>query len=122
MTTVPVDKESVAYCGLYCAACGAHVKGRCPGCHDNQKAAWCKIRSCCRENGYATCADCATYADPRECRKFHNVVSRLFGLIFRSDRRACIRRIREIGRAAYAEGMAADGRHAMRRGGQGIML
>jgi hypothetical protein len=75
------------------------------------------VRACCQENGYATCAACSTYADPRECRKFHNVMSRVFGFIFRSDRRACILRIREIGPAAYAEEMAAKGLHALRRGG-----
>lgn len=117
MGKVPVDEMLVAYCGLYCAACGAHTKGRCPGCHDNGKAKWCKVRSCCQENGYATCADCATFADPGECTKFHNFMSRIFGFIFRSDRRACIQRIREIGPAAYAEEMAAKGLQSIRRGG-----
>ena len=117
MTTVPVDETLVAYCGLYCAACRALRKGRCPGCHKNEKATWCKIRACCRENGYATCADCATYADPGECRKVHNLIGRIFGLLFRSDRRACILRIREIGPAAYAEEMAAQGLQTLRRGG-----
>jgi hypothetical protein len=117
MGTVPVDETLVAYCGLYCAACGAHAKGRCPGCQGNEKATWCKIRTCCQESGYATCADCVTYADPRECRKFHNLMSRIFGFIFRSDRRACIQRIGEIGPAAYAEEMAAKGLRSLRRGG-----
>ena len=115
MATVPVDRELVAYCGLYCAACGAHRKGRCAGCHGNEKATWCKIRACCRESGYTTCADCTTYADPRDCRKFHNLISRVFGLVFRSNRRACILRIREVGPAAYAEEMAAKGRQSLPR-------
>ena len=44
-------------------------------------------------------------------------MSRIFGFVFRSARRACIERIREIGPAAYAEEMAAKGLQAIRRGG-----
>ena len=94
MPTIVADTRLVAYCGLYCGACGAYRRGRCPGCHENKKAAWCKVRTCCIDNGYATCAECHSQADPRDCEKFHNWISKLFGLIFRSDRRACILQIR----------------------------
>ena len=50
--------ELVARCGLYCGACGSYLKGRCPGCRENVKATWCKVRACCGEHSYASCADC----------------------------------------------------------------
>ena len=42
--------------------------------------------------------------------------SRVFGLIFHSDRPANIARIKEVGVAAYANEMAAQGRQGFRRG------
>lgn len=38
MKQVVADPNLVAYCGLYCGACGAYLKERCPGCHSNAKA------------------------------------------------------------------------------------
>ena len=37
-----------------------------------------------------------------ECRKFNSFVGMVFGVIFRSDRRSCIERIREVGPEAIA--------------------
>jgi hypothetical protein len=115
MKPIIADVGLVAHCGLYCGACGSYRRGRCAGCHDNQKATWCKVRSCCTENGYASCADCRTVVDPRDCKKFNNVISKLFGLIFRSDRRACIVQIQELGPHAHAEIMAARQTQSIRR-------
>jgi hypothetical protein len=115
MKPVVADVNLVAYCGLYCGACGAYRRGRCPGCHENHKATWCKVRACCREHGYASCADCGEIADPGDCRKFNNLISKLFGLIFRSDRRACILQIRQQGLPVHAELMAASQAHTIRR-------
>ena len=56
------------------------------------------------------------YADPVGCRKFNNLVSRVFALLFRSDRRACVLRLRAVGCEAFAAEMAATGRHSIRRG------
>ncbi len=89
MKALVSDPKLVAHCGLYCGACRAYLKGKCPGCHENEKASWCKVRSCCISNGFATCADCKEFPDPNECKKFNNFISKLFGLIFRSDRPAC---------------------------------
>ncbi len=115
MKEITADPNMVAYCGLYCGACGAYLGGRCPGCHQNAKATWCKVRTCCIEEQYATCADCTQHPDPKSCRKFDNLIARLFGLIFRSDRAACIRQIRELGRDAHAADMAARRRQSMPR-------
>ncbi len=106
MKEIVSNPDMVAYCGLYCGACGSYLKEKCPGCHENTKAGWCKIRVCCEENQYQTCADCKEYDDPRKCGKFSNLMSKLFALIFRSDRAACIANIRELGVQDYADKMA----------------
>ena len=110
------DQNLVAYCGLYCGACGSYLKGSCAGCKENIKAAWCKTRACCIENNYSSCADCQKM-DFRDCRKFSNFISKLFGLILRSDRPACISRIKEIGYEQYAVEMACSRRQSVKRGG-----
>ncbi len=45
-----------------------------------------------------------------ECRTFNNFMSKVFGLLFRSDRRGCIERIREVGYEAYLSEMKLAGR------------
>ena len=100
---IKVDKELIAYCGLYCGACGKYMNDKCPGCRQNEKAKWCKIRTCCVDNCYHTCAECKM--NPHECKKFNNFFSKLFALIFKSDREACLRRINEIGEDDYAREM-----------------
>jgi hypothetical protein len=103
---ITANEELVACCGLYCGACGKYLKGKCPGCAKNEKAAWCKTRSCCLEKGHKSCADCATFTNPKQCKKFHNVVSKAFALIFGSNRPGSIEFIKEKGYAAYAQEMA----------------
>jgi hypothetical protein len=115
MTSVVTDPKLVAYCGLYCGACRAYRKGRCPGCAENEKAGWCKIRACCIENDYTSCAACTQFANVADCKKFDNFLAKVFGFVFRSDRKACIARIKEIGAEAYAAEMAAQGRQSIRR-------
>jgi len=97
----------VAYCGLYCGNCGSYKRGRCRGCLDGGGYSSCKARACCLEEGYRTCAACDEYL---ECRKLHNFISKIFGLIFRTDRKANLRAIREKGIETWAEEMAASGR------------
>ncbi|MDP4184418.1 MAG: DUF3795 domain-containing protein [Bacteroidota bacterium] len=104
---IPIDKSLIAYCGLYCGACRAYRKGKCPGCQKNTKATWCKVRLCCIENNYLSCADCAK-TELKACKKFNNPVSKIFALVFRSDRNACIARIKEVGYEVYAEEMAKN--------------
>jgi len=111
---VVVDEGLVGYCGLYCAACRAYRRGRCPGCHDNEKATWCKVRTCCIDRGYASCAECTEFPDTKACKLFNSIPARIFGFIFRSDRAACIRQIKELGLGGHAEAMARLGRHSMK--------
>ena len=92
MKTIEANKGLIAACGLYCGACRKYLSDKCPGCHDNEKATWCKIRSCTKGNGYHSCAEC-------------NLIGKIFAFIFRSGRPACIRYIREHGEQAFAEEM-----------------
>ncbi|HQO22482.1 MAG TPA: DUF3795 domain-containing protein, partial [Spirochaetota bacterium] len=63
------DKSNIAFCGLYCGACNWFLSGKCAGCAKNEKAKWCKTRTCCLENSYKSCADCAEFSNPNECGK-----------------------------------------------------
>jgi hypothetical protein len=112
---ITADASVVAFCGLYCGACGSYLKERCPGCAGNDKAAWCKIRSCCKEKDISSCAECKEFTDAMECSKFNNLMSKIFGALFRSDRAACIRQIKEIGRQGHAEKMAAARTQTIKR-------
>jgi hypothetical protein len=114
VSEIRVDPQLVGYCGIYCGACPRLIKGGCPGCHDNDKATWCKVRSCCIEAQYSSCADCGDNSDPRECRKFHNLFSRVIGFVLRSDRRACVFQIKELGIDGHAKAMAELGRPSIR--------
>jgi hypothetical protein len=107
MKQIVADQSLVAYCGLYCGACGSYLKGKCPGCVKNEKASWCKVRSCCIANKYASCADCGQVPDIMDCGKFNNFVSKIFAVVLRSNRPACIRAIKQDGREAFAKDMAA---------------
>ncbi len=112
--TIKTDTYYIAYCGLYCAACRKFTSGKCPGCKDNIRATWCKVRQCCIENNYRSCADC-TKSELLACKKFNNNISKLIGLIFRSDRPACIARIKEIGYDYFATEMAVNKRQTIRK-------
>ena len=115
MKEITSDPALVAYCGLYCGACGAYRKERCPGCHGNEKASWCKVRACCIEHGFASCADCREFPDPNDCRKFNNFISKVFAFIFRSNRAACISQIRQLGVGGHADEMARQKRQSIKR-------
>jgi len=109
------DPGLVARCGLYCGACRSHLSGRCPGCRQNAKATWCTVRACCADRGFASCAECADFPDPRACPKFNNFMARLFGVVFRSNRAACIAQIRNLGLEGHARAMAAARTSSLRR-------
>ena len=115
MREIVSDPTLVARCGLYCGACGSYMRGRCPGCRENAKAKWCKVRSCCGERLFASCADCTEFPDPRGCRDFNNFMAKLFGFILRSDRAACIDQIRRLGIQGHADEMARSRRQTIRR-------
>jgi hypothetical protein len=117
MKDVTANAEFVARCGLYCGGCRSFRKGSCPGCRDNVKATWCKVRTCCAERSYGTCAECTEHADPGGCRTFDGWIARVIGVVLNSDRRACVLKIRELGADGFAAFMAARGRQTLPRRG-----
>lgn len=114
---IPVVNSTslIGACGLYCGACRKFLKDQCPGCRHldsmhpvkhRRQARWlerCKIRRCCKTKAFHTCAECS--AGVEACKTYTNLVSKLFGLLFNSDRSACIRYIRQNGEEAFAEKM-----------------
>jgi len=108
MKEIVADTKLIAYCGLYCGACKRYLKGGCPGCLNNERASWCKVRACCLEHQYSTCADCKLVDNIAECKKLNNLIAKFFAVVFRSDRPACIRLIGEKGLDNYAAYMAQN--------------
>lgn len=108
MSTQP-NPNQIAYCGLYCEMCKVYQKGKCVGCKsDEKKAEWCKLRTCCIEHGHQSCADCQLMPI-EDCKKFNNFFSKLFGLLYGSDRKACIAKIKDSGYEEYAKLMHCNG-------------
>ncbi len=112
---IVADANLVAMCGLYCGSCRSYLGGKCPGCKDNEKATWCKIRKCCNEKGIVTCAECAD-VEIRNCKNYTNIISKTFSLLFNSDREKCLKRIREVGYLEYASEMSAKRIQTLKRG------
>ena len=115
MPEITMNADLVAYCGLYCGACKSYLNEKCPGCHENTKATWCSVRSCNMEKSIHSCAECTEFPDPRDCKKFNNVFSKLFGLILHSDRAACIAQIKELGLEGHATIMTEKKTQTIRR-------
>lgn len=64
-----IAKELISYCGLYCAACPTYTSGKCEGCRGDSPRcsvgyASCKVKPCCVEHGYFSCADCEAQPIP----------------------------------------------------------
>jgi hypothetical protein len=106
MRPLIADKHLIAYCGLYCGACKKYLAEKCFGCKRNTAATWCKVRVCGIERNYHSCAECTTFVESAKCKKFNNVISKIFSLIFGSSRIACIREIKKLGNEQYAKLMA----------------
>ncbi len=101
------DEKSISYCGLYCGSCKRFLKKKCAGCADNVKATWCKIRNCCMENKFKSCADCKKHKEVNDCKIFNNLIGNIFGLIFNSNRKAGIDKIKKDGYKAFADEMTS---------------
>ena len=108
MKEIPVNTDLVSFCGLYCGSCGKYLKGKCPGCVKNEKASWCKIRKCCMEKSINSCAQCDQYTDVKDCKMFDNFISKMFEVVFKSDRKAGIKMIKETGYEDFAKYMAEN--------------
>lgn len=115
MKEITADKNLVAYCGLYCGACKRYLNEKCPGCRENEKASWCKVRACNIEKRYGNCSECREFGSVSQCGDFDNFISRIFAFIFRSDRKQCIEFIKNNGSDAFARIMAEEKRHSFKR-------
>lgn len=116
MKEIKENVDLVAFCGLYCGACGRYLKEKCNGCCKNEKATWCSIRICCKGKKITTCAECSEYTNPNDCRKFNNIMSKLFAMLFKSDRAACIAQIKKAGTAGHAKRMTELKKHTIKKG------
>ena len=83
------------------------------------------------EKGFHTCAECerlrvgdgtsgmgersSEMMDIKDCRLHNNLIGKFFAFVFRSDRPACIRYIRENGEQAFAEEMTKRGEQTMKK-------
>ena len=116
MKTITSDPNLVAYCGLYCGSCRSYLKESCPGCHENKKASWCEIRTCCMKNDYKSCADCKEFQDPKDCKKYNNFISKIIGFVLHSDRSACIKQIKNVGLESHAQIMSSEKKSTIKKG------
>ncbi len=115
MKPITADPDAIACCGLYCGACRKYRTDKCPGCAGNDKASWCKVRTCCMEHGYGSCAECTEVADFRDCKHLNNFMASVFAFIFRSDRMASLDLLKDKGREEYATYMAEHERQSLPR-------
>jgi hypothetical protein len=104
-TEIKNDPQLIAYCGLYCGSCRKYLSGKCPGCRQIQGKHWCNIRTCNIGQKFSSCADCSLET-PNACKKFNNPISKVFALVFGSNREKCILTIRQNGAEWYAAHMA----------------
>ncbi len=77
MKDIIADEKLVAFCGLYCAVhAGRFEKESAPVAGGNEKASWCKIRTCCQENSFQSCAGCVIVDDLHDCGTFNTLISK----------------------------------------------
>ena len=110
------DPQLIAYCGLYCGSCRKYLSGKCPSCQQLASPHWCKIRSCCIGKKMASCAEC-NLETPNACKTFNNPISKVFKLLFGSDREKSILLIREKGAIYYARHMTETRQQSMKTKG-----
>ena len=108
MKEIIIDQEFVSYCGLYCGACKNYLKEKCPGCRTDGKYKKCKMRPCCLENNYRSCADCTEFGNVKDCNKYTNSLWNFLEFLFRTNRTACIDFIRKNGYEQFARYMAEN--------------
>lgn len=106
MKTAEPELRLISYCGFYCGACPKFTKGECEGCKGNDpkcavgyKA--CKVRPCCIENGYGTCADCRKFESVKNCRPYNPMLIRFGQFITGTNRSKGITLIKEKGESEF---------------------
>ncbi len=109
------DPKLVSKCGLYCGSCKKFKSEKCPGCEGNEKASWCKVRTCCLEKNIPTCVQCNEFDDWKECKKANNFMSGIFSFFYNSDHDANKRMIAKDGLKKYANHMAREDLVSMKK-------
>ena len=120
MKEIIADKELISYCGLYCGACKSYVKEKCPGCRVNGKYKKCKMRPCCIDNLYTSCADCKQFDSVSDCKIFNPFFIRLGEFVSRTSRRAGIQLIKDKGRTEFVNYMAENKLVSVKKGSKKI--
>jgi len=100
------NEQLIGYCGIYCKKCPSFMSGKCDGCRGNSaKCAVlykkCKVRPCCIENGFYTCADCTIFASTKECKKYNPLFLKILSRIEGSNRSKGIEMIKSKGQAEF---------------------
>ena len=94
----------IAYCGLVCSDCGMFKKNRCLGCQSEKpKFKNCSVRKCAISRNYNTCAECSDFENLGQCKKLNNIISKIFGFIFGTNRIGNLNRIKEVGLGKFTE-------------------
>ncbi len=109
----PPKDAHIAACGLFCTNCGKFAKGSCAGCQEAPGFGRCAVRLCCAEKHITNCAECPDFKAPRdyrECKKVHNVISRVISLFTGSDRPSALALLRDKGQDAYLAAKRASGK------------
>ena len=105
------NEQLVSYCGLYCGACTAYQNGKCKGCKgDSPNCAIgyraCKVRPCCMEKRYSTCAECKEHPCVQKCKDFNPLFMRAGCFLSGTSRSRGIEMIKEKGEKAFIDFMA----------------
>ena len=100
------DENLIGHCGLYCGECPSFKSGKCDGCRGNSaKSAvvykQCKVKPCCADNEFFTCADCTIYPSTKDCKKYNPLLLKIASWIESSDRSKAIEMIKAKGRTEF---------------------
>ncbi len=110
----------ISYCGFYCGACPTFKKGKCEGCKgDSPKCAIgykaCKVRPCCLENEYNTCADCTHFESVKDCKTYNPFLIKLGQFLTKTNRRKGLEMIKEKGTESFLAFMTKNDRVTMKK-------
>ena len=108
MNKAAPDIKLIAYCGLYCGSCPMYQNNKCSGCKNDKSKNDCEIRNCCIEKNLTNCARCREFKNFKECRKLNNFTTKLFELIFRSDKISSVELLKSRGQKKYSQHMAEN--------------
>lgn len=101
------NPELIAACWLYCWACKMYLAEKCPWCKNNVKAEKrCKTKLCCKEKWIPNCSHCHEYTDYKKCKKLNNFISKIFAVVFWSNRFECINYIKKHWENKFAQHMS----------------